>query len=253
VIDVQYPETHDLERPEFDSLKVLYDQVQTLIFALKSSNADPRLQAIAAKYAEALDVTAFSSVRLELFANNIRGLLQSAKEELSGPAVVSATALMLSHEQAMRQFPEWRAFIEQGQIASLSSDTIEKQNSEIIKVLTSQNAGFSLSISARTRTAALEIEQITSAERQDPRERDAVLRSVMNFIKANVSYVLKHAKNGYIEGSSTVQKLYLSLFSKLLPHFKLYCSYVPDLLWLVPILDYIQDLSPKPEGKKRKK
>jgi hypothetical protein len=253
VIDAQFPESDDLKPSGRETLDALTDQARDLLAALHNTNSDPRLLIVVQRYIEALDPSSFSSVRLELFANNIRGLLHTFKDELSGPAIVSATALMLSHEQSMRQFPQWREFVEQGPIRVLSKDKLDQHNRTIIELLISPGADLSLAISAKAKAAALEIDQLSQNQNPKSGEYDATVRAITNFIKANVAYVLKQVKNGYVGGSSIIQKLYFSLFMKFLPHFKLFSSYVPELTWLVPILDYIQDLTPKHENSPKKK
>ena len=133
----------------------------------------------------------------------------------------------------------------------LSKDKLSQHNRAIIELLISPGADFSLAISAKAKAAAVEIDQFSQNQNSKSGEYDATVRAIANFLKANVAYVLNHVRNGYVESSSIVQKLYYSLFMKFLPHFKLFSSYVPELSWLVPILDYIQDLTPKHENSAR--
>jgi hypothetical protein len=96
-----------------ESLSVLRTQALELSNVIKLSNADPRLLAKVTRYLDGTALESFSSIRLELYANEIRALVSTASGELGGAAIISATALLLTHEQVMSQFPNWRDFVKQ--------------------------------------------------------------------------------------------------------------------------------------------
>lgn len=251
ILDVPLSEQNkDHEAIDPDALSALRDQVNILAASIESSNIDPRLGQIVAKYAASLE-SDLSVVRLELYANEIRALLSSLKDEISSPVLVSGTALILSHEQVMRHSSRWRNFVESPPLPRSNVTRIEKDTTAILQML--GIATFRVSVSERTRVAASDLQDASRIDDAEGRISDAVLKSIVNLIKANVKYSIGLIKKGYIELNGISQRVYFSLFLRLLPHFKLICTYTSELAWLVPISDYIQGLNSRdaPESKKK--
>lgn len=251
VLDVPLSEQNkDREGIDPDAMSALREQANALWASLEASNIDPRLSRIVAKYVVSLE-SDLSVVRLELYANEIRALLGSLKNEISSLVLVSGTALVLSHEQVMRHSSRWRNFVERPLLPKSNSDRIEKDKIAILEVL--GIATFRVSVSERTRIAASDLQDASRIDDTEGRISDAVLKSIVNLIKANVSYSIGLIKKGCIELNGISQRIYFALFLRLLPHFKLICTYSSELAWLVPILDYIQGLNSRDAPKSKKK
>jgi hypothetical protein len=88
----------------------------------------------------------------------------------------------------------------------------------------------------------LDLREALDGPDKQGRVEDAVFRSLANLVKANVSYAIGLIRKGSASIHGLTNSIYFSFFLKLLPHFKLFCGYVKELAWLVPVLDYIQEL-----------
>jgi hypothetical protein len=225
-----------------ESLSVLRSQALELSDVIKRSNADPKLLARVTRYLDGTAFESFSSIRLELYANEIRALVSTASDELGGTAIISATALLLTHEQVMSQFPNWRDFVKRPLLSLWAPEEAKSTNQSIVQCLINPGAAFKLSVSSHAVKIALDLREALEASDKRGRVDDAIFRSLANLVKANVSYAVGLIRKGSASIHGLTSSIYFRLFLKLLPHFKLFCGYVKELAWLVPVLDYIQEL-----------
>lgn len=226
-----------------ESLSVLRGQALELFTVIKLSNADPRLLVKVTRYLDGTAPENFSSIRLELYANEIRALVSTASDELGGSAIISATTLLLTHEQVMSQFSNWRDFVKRPLLSLRVSEEARSTNQSIVQCLISPGAAFKLSVSSHALKVGLDLREALDGRRDEQgRVEDAVFRSLANLVKANVSYAIGLIRKGSASIHGLTSSIYFSFFLKLLPHFKLFCGYVKELAWLVPVLDYIQEL-----------
>jgi hypothetical protein len=212
------------------------------------SNADPRLLAKVVRYLDGTALHNFSSIRLELYANEIRALVSTASDELGGSAIISATALLLTHEQVMSQFPNWRDFVKQPLLSLRVPEEARSTNQSIVQCLIDPGAALKLSVSSHVVKIGVDLRQALEVVDKQGRIEDAVFRSLANLVKANVSYAVGFIRKGSASIHGLTSSIYFRFFLKVLPHFKLFCGYVKELAWLVPVLGYIQELGQQPSS-----
>jgi hypothetical protein len=93
-----------------EGLALLVKEANDLAKSLVQTNVDRRFLSAINEYIGALTESNFSPIKVDLFSNRLRFYLVEMKDELPGFAIAEVSALLLSQERVLRQFPTWRAF-----------------------------------------------------------------------------------------------------------------------------------------------
>lgn len=222
-----------------EALALLTKQAFEIAERLDKTNVDRRFASALREYVDVLTEQNFSPIKVELFSNKLRAYLFELKDELPGFAIAEVSALLLSQEQVLRQFPAWRAFEAEASRFALDKQEAERQRAVLENIAAeTKTAGEVASESVREALARLE-ESSHSGTTKTTTEL-GIWRSLENFVKTNLRVLIATSRN-LQEYVSTNQYLYLKYIERLLPHLKLYVAMKENLAWLMPVLHWVEE------------
>jgi hypothetical protein len=226
------------------SISFLAVQARKLADSVKVSNVDKRFEAALEEY-YAMIIGNFDPILIDLFSNKLRAFLVELRDELSGYVVADTTALLLSQEQVLRQFPEWRDFAKAASEFSPDSEQQETQRKTILRIAQETKANPNVA-SMEVSTAFERLDEAASKPTTSPTIKLGTWRSLENFTKENIRKLLEIARELSERATySAAENNYIDFIEKLLPHLKLFIRMVESLHWLEPVVAWMEELLKK--------
>ncbi len=223
-----------------EALALLTKEAADLAAHIVQTNVDRRFLSALQDYISALTEHSFSPIKVDLYSNKLRAYLIEMKEQLPGFAIAEVSALLLSQEQVLRQFPAWRSFESD---ASKFSPTKEMfgQNQRLLEGLAAVTRNSEGVASDGVLDAFDKLEDSIDALNVRNTTELGVFRSIENFIKTNIRHVINTAKAWQVN-SSPNQARYARYLERLIPLIKLYIAANEKYAWLLPVIQWLEDL-----------
>ncbi|WP_128959932.1 hypothetical protein [Bradyrhizobium guangzhouense] len=239
LIELLAPPPADTPASAAEALALLTKQAFEIAERLDKTNVDRRFASALREYVDVLTEQNFSPIKVELFSNKLRAYLFELKDELPGFAIAEVSALLLSQEQVLRQFPAWRAFEADATRFMLDKPEIEKQR-VVLDGITSETKATDGVVSEAVLDALSRLGESSHSGTTKTTTELGIWRSLENFVKTNVRFLIVATRN-LQEYVSTNQYLYLKYIERLLPYLKLYVAMRENLAWLTPVLHWLED------------
>ncbi|WP_315799421.1 hypothetical protein [Bradyrhizobium sp. SZCCHNR1002] len=238
-IELTSPPNSETTPTATEGLALLLKEAHALASSLAQTNVDRRFVSAINEYIDALTEQNFSPIKVDLFSNKLRFYLVEMKDELPGFAIAEVSALLLSQERVLRQFPAWRAFEADASNFNPDEETSTTQE-ELLAHIANETKG-STDIASTSVLEALDRLIETS---EDPLTKKTaelgVWRSVENFLKTNIKHVVDAAKS--VQQNVTQNQLrYLKYAERLLPAARLYATMDSSRAWLLPVIQLLED------------
>lgn len=239
IVGLTNPPTVDQSQNAKEGLAILVKEASDLAGRLVQTNIDRRFISAVGEYIDALTEPNFSPIKVDLFSNKLRYYLIEMRDELPGFAVAELSALLLSQERVLRQFPSWRDFENDASKYTPDDQTASKQRELLEKIAstTRETAG----VATDEVLAALgRLEESSSDKNLQGTGALGVWRSVENFLKTNIRHVIQTAKS--LQSNLSVnQTRYIRYLKRLLPYLKLYVAMDERRAWLRPVIQWLED------------
>jgi hypothetical protein len=239
IVELTAPPPSDASENAKEGLAILAKQANELAERLAQTNIDRRFLTAINDYVGVLTDHRFSPIKVDLFSNRIRSYLVEMRDELPGFAIAEVSALLLSQERVLRQFPEWRTFERDASQFEPNEQTQQKQQ-ELLQNLAIETRSES-GIASRSVLDALERLKESSAETTlNNTAALGIWRSVENFLKTNIRYVIDAVKSAQ-SNLSRDQARYLRFLERLIPSLKLYVAMDERRAWLLPVIQWLEE------------
>jgi hypothetical protein len=213
-----------------------------LLAALEQSNADRRFVSAVREYSDAL-THKFSPILVDLLSNRLRSFIVELRSELSGFVIAEITALLLSQDQVLRQFPEWQQFSKAASEFRPTIEFLREQQTALTAV--ARETRNTPSVAASEVIGALDrLEEAGSQDNTRETINLGVWRSFENFIKSNVGKMVETMKS-LSETVSSKQDAYLRYIDRILPYIKVVVKMRESLHWLIPVIEWMEEISRK--------
>jgi hypothetical protein len=211
-----------------------------LLAALEQSNVDRRFLAAVKDYCEAL-TRKFNPILIDLLSNRLRSFIVELKNELSGYIIAETTALLLSQEQVLRQFPEWQQFSRAASEFHPSKELMRDQQSALAAV--TRETRSATSVAAPEVIGALErLEEAGNLSNARETVSLGVWRSFENFIKSNIGEMIEMMRS-LSKSLSVKEDAYLRYIGRILPYIKMVVKMKESLHWLIPVVEWIEEIT----------
>jgi len=239
VVELSSPAEFDLASNAKEGLALLIKTANDLAGSLISTNLDKRFLGALNDYIEALADQNFSPIKVDLLSNRLRTYLTEMKDELPAFAIAEVSALLLSQERVLRQFPTWRQFEAEASNYEPDDQTAEHQKA-LLEDITTQTKTTD-GIATPNVLDALDRLLETNAEPTTKQTTAlGVWRSVENFLKTNIRHMIGFGKS--LQANLTLnQARYAKYLERLIPSLKLYASLDPSHAWLLPVIHWLED------------
>jgi len=218
---------------------LLAKEADELSKRLSQTNIDRRLLSALTDYVDALAEDSFSPIKVDLFSNKIRFFIIELHEELPTFAIAELSALLLSQERVLRQYPVWREFERDASNFNPDEGTRKSQD-ELLRNIAEETRRADGPADNEVREALERLEQAGSNSDAKTTTTLGVWRSVENYLKTNIRYVIDIAKHLQTNLSEN-QARYLRYLERLLPLLKLYAKMDPGRAWLLPVIQWLED------------
>jgi hypothetical protein len=238
IVELLSPPEPKANESSIEVLALLTKEASDLFQSLQPTNIDRRLLSAIQDYIKALTERNFSPIKVDLFSNKLRTYLVEFKEELPGFAIAEISALLLSQERVLRQFPVWKSF-EQEASHFVPSDEVLVQNNSLFESIANETRNSGGAVSDQVLDAFGRLEETSEATIRDT-ARFGVWRSVENFIKTNIKHVIDTTKN-WSKSHSANQQRYLRYVERLLPSLKLFVVTNEKYAWLLPVIHWLEE------------
>ncbi|MGJ4937175.1 hypothetical protein [Bradyrhizobium sp. HKCCYLRH3083] len=239
VIELTNPPPFDNPPNATEGLAALVKQAHELAKTLTQTNVDRRFVSAIHDYIDALTEEHFSPIKIDLISNRLRFHLVEMRDEIPGFAIAEVSALLLSQERVLRQFPMWRAFEAEASKFDPNEEITTKQT-ELLSQVASETRNSTGIASDRVIEAFDRLIETNDDISSNKTAEFGVWRSVENFLKTNIRHVINAAKS--IQKNATQHQIkYMTYIERLLPAAKLYASMDSSKAWLLPVILWIED------------
>ncbi|HEX4407488.1 MAG TPA: hypothetical protein VH206_01830 [Xanthobacteraceae bacterium] len=222
-----------------EGLAILVKEASNLAGRLTQTNIDRRFLSAINEYVDALTEANFSPIKVDLFSNRLRFYLIEMKDEIPGFAIAELSALLLSQERVLRQFPVWRAFEADASKFDPDEQTAQKQRN-LLESIAADTRQFEGVASDKVREALNRLEETGTNENKQKTAALGVWRAVENLIKINIRHVIDSVK--LLQTSLTNNQIrYFKYLERLLPLLRLYAQMDPSRAWLLPVIQWLED------------
>lgn len=237
VVDLTSPPPNDVSANANEGLALLAKEAHDLAGSLIRTNVDRRFLSAINEYIGALTEPNFSPIKVDLFSNRLRFYLIEMKDELPGFAIAEVSALLLSQERVLRQFPLWRTFESDASQFQIDQDTAKNQQTLLERIAFETKRSTGIASEGVLDAFDRLVESSTESKKTATL---GIWRSVENFLKINIRYVIGVAKA--LQTNVTANQIrYVKYLERLIPALKLYVSMDPSRAWLLPVIQWLED------------
>ncbi|RED28548.1 hypothetical protein BJ123_12276 [Rhodopseudomonas thermotolerans] len=239
-IDLAPPPPIEKPANASEALAILTSEASAIAKRLELTNADRRFLTALTDYIGALIETDFSPIKVDLYSSKLRAYLLQMADELPSFAIAEVSALLLSQERVLRQFPVWREFESDASQYEPDQDELTKQHDLLANIATETRQASG--VASNEVLAALERLERSSGEIETRKTATlGVWRSLENFIKVNIRHVIELAKT--IQNNlSRNQSRYIRYLERIIPYLKLYVGMNDNRKWLLPVVQWLDEV-----------
>jgi hypothetical protein len=238
-VELTNPPNAEISANASEGLALLVKEAHDLAASLIQTNVDRRFLSAINEYITALTETNFSPIKVDLFSNRLRFYLIEMKDELPGFAIAEVSALLLSQERVLRQFPAWRDFETDASRFSPDEQTSIDQQKLLESIASETKNAEGVASNGVLDAFDRLLESSSDANLKDTAAL-GIWRSVENFLKTNIRYVIGAAKT--LRTNITANQLrYIKYLERIVPYLKLYVRMDEKRAWLLPVIQWLED------------
>lgn len=218
------------------SMSALRVQAMSVLNRARKTNLDRKFIEVIEEYADKIDDNA-NVIELHFLSTRIKFAMKQYEDEIPPHVYADLGALLLSQDQVLRNFPEWKLFTDNS-TATSNSDLDRTKN--FLETVKAEPSGTTEPISTNAAKALKKLEAATVSANTEE-SKNEIISSSDNALKTTILGAITKFKNfrdKIVYNHENVK--YIRFLLKNTPHLKLLCRSNEHLNYLVPLIDWIE-------------